>query len=253
MCLMAVAWRSSPQFPLVLAANRDEFYDRPSAPANWWPDSQHVLGGLDLRAGGSWLAVDKSGRLAAVTNVRGDAANPGELLSRGHIVRDFLAAELNTAAYLAQLAPRASRYGPFNLIIGDGQSLQYFSNSGAAGSDLAPGVYGLSNAALDTPWPKVTKLKRALKQSIKELDPAPGLFEVLADRSVAADQQLPDTGVGIELERRLSAPFIGTGDYGTRCSTVIVQGSDGSVRFAERRFDAAGEQVGGSEFSFQLS
>ena len=252
MCLLAIAWRTSAQFPLVLAGNRDEFHDRPSAPANWWPDPASVLGGLDLRAGGSWLAVDQAGRLAAVTNVRRPGGGSAELRSRGHLVREFLTRRLDTAAYLDHLRPTAASYGPLNLVVSDSRRLAFFSNQDGEQRDLSPGVYGLSNATLDTPWPKVERIKDVLRDALQQEDPAPLLFAALADDAPAPDPALPDTGVGIELERRLSAPFIRGADYGTRCSTVVVQTADGAMRFAERRFDAQGHPVGGSEFGFQL-
>ncbi len=254
MCLLAIAWRTSAKFPLVLATNRDEFHDRPSAPADWWAEPASILGGLDLRAGGSWLAVDQAGRLAVVTNVRRPGGGSTALRSRGHLVREFLTKRMDTAAYLDHLRPTAASYGPLNLLVSDNRRLAFFSNQGGEGEsrDLPPGVYGLSNASLDTPWPKVERIKGVLRDALEKDDPAPSLFAALADDAPAADSALPDTGVGIELERRLSAPFIRGADYGTRCSTVVIQTADGAMRFEERRFDAQGHPVGGSEFGFQL-
>ncbi len=252
MCLIAVGWRASPRFPLVLAANRDEFHDRPSAPANWWPGPTRVLGGVDLRAGGSWLAVDAGGRLAAVTNRRDMQHTPLNPRSRGNLVRDFLAQNKDTAAFLDELMGGAATYAPFNLLVADTGRLAYYGSGDSGWRDLKPGIYGVSNAPLDTAWPKVEKLKHALNEAIQSADPTAALFQALADNTPADDALLPDTGVGIDVERRLSAPFIRSPDYGTRCSTVVVHNAHGAVRFAERRFDAAGTHVGGSEFSFEL-
>jgi uncharacterized protein with NRDE domain len=251
--LIAVAWRATASFPLVLAANRDEFHDRPSAPANWWPHAADVLGGVDLRAGGSWLAVDKAGRLAAVTNIRGSHPVSDDARSRGHLVSEFLIQPKDPSGYIDELQAAGNAYAPFNLLIADSRRLAYYSNENAKRNNLPPGLYGLSNASLDTPWPKVNMLKDALSLAIREPDPVPLLFQALADNQPAPDHLLPETGVELAWERRLSAPFILSRDYGTRCSTVVVQQANGDVRFAERRFDMAGNQVGGSEFNFSLA
>jgi uncharacterized protein with NRDE domain len=253
MCLVVCAWRATKHFPVILAANRDEFHDRPSAPANWWPHAPDVLGGLDLRAGGSWLAVDRRGRLATVTNVRGDHMAPPEARSRGHLVRDFLVHGQQARGYLEQLRQQAHAYAPFNLLVADGQRLAYCASTTAEPIELEPGIYGLSNAALDTPWPKVQKLKRALTHAVQQADPVPHLFQALKDGEPAEDDQLPDTGIELEWERRLSAPFIRSPRYGTRCSTVVLLRADGELRLSEQRFDTDGNRTGGSEFSFQLA
>jgi len=242
MCLILFAYRAHPEYRLVLAANRDEFHDRPSAPAGFWSDAPNVLAGRDLRSGGSWLGITRTGRFAAVTNYR----DPRELLaprsdapSRGELVSSFLRGSDSPVAYLAALAGRAGAYHGFNLLVGDRESLYWFSNrAGAAPRRLQPGIYGLSNHLLDTPWPKVVRGREALRDALAAaapLDEEP-LFRLLADRAAAADQELPDTGVGIERERLLSAPFIASAEYGTRASTVLLVRSDGGAHLVERTF-----------------
>ena len=229
MCLVACAWRAAKEFPFILAANRDEFHDRPSAPANWWPHAPDVLGGLDLRAGGSWLAIDRSGRLATVTNIRGDHGKARDARSRGHLVRDYLTQGQHTDTYMEQLRSEAPTYAPFNLLLADNHSLTYYATAAVTPIELEPGVYGLSNAALDTPWPKVKKLKDALSQALNQADPTPHLFQALMDSEPAGDDQLPDTGIEIEWERRLSAPFIRAERYGTGHPGIVALRAKGAA------------------------
>lgn len=255
MCLILFAYRAHPEYRLVLAANRDEFHDRPAAPADFWGDAPDVLAGRDLRGGGSWLGVTRSGRFAAVTNYR----DPRELLaprsapSRGELVSGFLRGSDSPAEYLDALSSRAAEYNGFNLLVGDRDALYWFSNrSGAAPVRLEPGVYGLSNHLLDTPWPKVVRGRAALRDALAAaapLDVEP-LFRLLADRAPAADRELPDTGVGVERERLLSSPFIASPDYGTRASTVLLVRADGAARLVERTFSPG--RAGWSEVSHTL-
>lgn len=233
MCLVALALGQSDRFPLVLASNRDEFFDRPAAPLAWWrsePDAPELLGGRDLQAGGTWLALTPTGRLALVTNVRGGVSGPEGAPSRGALVPAWLSADHAFETHWARI--EAAGYHGFNLIAGDATRGEWFW----AGSDIAgpqrltTGLYGLSNAALDTPWPKVQRLKLVLRQALAASadDPvdrlAGQLFAALGDPRCADDAQLPATGVPLVLERQLSATFIRTPDgrYGTRCSTLVV-------------------------------
>ncbi|HEX5725956.1 MAG TPA: NRDE family protein [Longimicrobiaceae bacterium] len=236
MCLILLAHDAHPDYRLVVAANRDEFYGRPAAPAAWWPDAPEVLAGRDLREGGTWLGITRGGRFAAVTNFR-DAAPPRPgAPSRGWLVGDFLRGPASPDEYLATLAGRAGEYNGFGLLAGDAGSLHYLSNRGAGPAELAPGVYGLSNHLLDTPWPKVERGKAGLREVLAgpagEVEAR--LLELLADRAEADGALLPDTGVGVERERALSALFIATPRYGTRASTVLTVGRDGRVRMVER-------------------
>lgn len=238
MCLIALAMDAHPSYRLVIAANRDEFYARPTAPAAWWADAPHVLAGRDLREGGTWMGVTRAGRVAAVTNYRdpGFAQLP-DAPSRGALVADFLRCAVDAEAYAHDLAGRAAAYNGFNLLLGDDGGLFYVSNRADGVRRLEPGVYGLSNALLDTPWPKVVRARRAMEEAMAAAE-GPGwdarLWEALADRVIAADDALPDTGVGAQRERHLSAPFIRTEVYGTRASTVLTITDDGEVRFVER-------------------
>jgi uncharacterized protein with NRDE domain len=239
MCLILFAWRSHPQHRLLVAANRDEFYRRPALPAHWWDDAPHILAGRDLEQGGTWLGVTNSGRFAALTNVRNPVAAAGPR-SRGQLVRDFLDSTLSPAAFLAQLQPALGLYSPFNLLLGDGEQLHYANHHGEW-RELQPGVYGLSNATLDTPWPKVVTGKQQLA-ALMTREPQPGLlFDMLADRTEASDDELPDTGIDRALERTLSARFIHSDGYGTRCSTVLMQSHHGSITLYERQYNQHGQ------------
>lgn len=236
MCLILFAHEAHPEYRLVVAANRDEFYERPTAPAGWWEDAPRVLAGRDLRSGGTWLGITPGGRFAAVTNYREMEPAPPGTPSRGHLVGDFLRGEEPPAAYLGALSARAGEYAGFNLLVGDGSSLWYASNRGGGVAGLRAGVYGLSNGLLDTPWPKVERGRAALGEVVAEgggIDPE-ALFRILWDAEPAPDPLLPETGVGIERERMLSSPFIASPTYGTRASTVLLVRRDGTAAFVER-------------------
>lgn len=243
MCLILFAHRAHPEYRLVLAANRDEFYDRPTAPAAPWPDAPGVVAGRDLRGGGTWLAVGPGGRWAALTNHRDPAEFGRAAPSRGELVAGFLRGGDPPAAYLARLAPRAGEYNGFNLLVGDAAGVHWLGNrSGTGPREVEPGVHGLSNAHLDTPWPKVTRGTAALGTLLRPgATPAPDpLLEILLDDALAADHDLPDTGVERALERALSAMFIRTPGYGTRSSTALLVRHDGSSTLVERSYAPGG-------------
>ncbi|MQA89094.1 MAG: hypothetical protein GEU90_02485 [Gemmatimonas sp.] len=255
MCLILFAHQIHPDFPLVLAANRDEFHARPTAAAAPWPEAPWVLGGRDLLAGGTWLAICQAGRWAAVTNFReGASAARGER-SRGHLVSDYVTDASTPADYLDTALGDEDRYAGYNLLVGDGVEVFWTSNRRQGPPryrSLPPGIYGVSNHLLDTPWPKVRRGKAELA---KLLRPPPGagpdpdrLLDLLMDRTLAAEQELPSTGVTAELERALSAAFIQTSDYGTRSSTALLRHRNGTVLFAERQFDSTGRTSGESRF-----
>lgn len=249
MCLLILAWRDQPGSRLLLLGNRDELHARPSAPAGWWQDTPAVLGGRDLEAGGSWLGVSRGGRFAVVTNVR--EADPPTLLrarSRGELVTDFLRGEETPERYVAGLG--MASFAGYNLICGDRDSLWYASNR-AVERPLGPGVYALSNATLDAPWPKVERLRARFASARGQGEAA--LFELLADREPAADGALPDTGLGLERERLLSAPFVVSPSYGTRASYLVSLGDDGRGRFVERSFGRDGVQREERAFEFESS
>lgn len=251
MCLIVLAWRQHPDFPLVLAANRDESFLRPSAAAAFWPREPHILAGRDLQAGGTWLGVTRGGRFAALSNVREAAAAGGP--SRGRLVSAFLRGTASPADYLAGVARHGMQFAGFNLLAGDGCQLGYCSNRDGAVRLLAPGIYGLSNHLLDTPWSKVQRAKDLLAPLLTRPEPRPEDFwALLSDRWQPPEQQLPKTGLDGERERRFSSIFVPGGDYGTRCSTVLLMGRAGRVRFVERRFDAQGNCAGEARYVFDL-
>lgn len=252
MCLISIAWRAHPRWSLALVANRDEFHARPAAPAGFDPDAPAVYGGRDLVQGGSWLQVARSARMAAVTNVRAGGGAEALPLSRGWLVRDFVRGQDRAAAHVAALQAEAPRYGRYNLLLYDGVSLLHASNSpGFASAQVAPGLHAMSNGAFDAPWPKSVFATRALEAwlasplagtATPEIDTLEPLFSALRDTTRAPDEALPDTGVGLALERRLSPPFVLDARYGTRCSSVVLAGP-GEWLFGERRFDAEGGVV----------
>lgn len=242
MCLLAMAYCVHSNYPLIVAANRDEFFQRPSAAADFWSDHSDVLAGRDLQQGGTWMGVTRTGRFAALTNVRDPRAMRPTARSRGLIVAQFLLGNDAANRYLEELRPHADDYNGFNLLAGDADSLYFFNSRAERAEPLRPGIYGLSNHTLDTPWPKVTRAKASLEKALnhdeQELEAA--LFELLADRAHPDDDALPDTGVGLEKERWLSPVFIAAENYGTRCSTVLLAGSSATI-FVERSFDNLGE------------
>lgn len=244
MCLILFAHRAHPDYRLVVAANRDEWFRRPAAPAGFWHDAPEVFAGRDLEAGGTWMGITRTRRFAALTNFRDPALNRPDAPSRGSLVHQFLTADASPALYLAALAESAHRFNGFSLLVGDGDALLYFSNRNCNISTLEPGIYGLSNDLLDVPWPKVRTGKTQLAQRLSGSVDAEDLLDVLGDSGIAPDGLLPRTGVPIEWERSLSAAKIRTPDYGTRSSTVLLVGADGTVTFVERSFDPTGAESG---------
>lgn len=252
MCLILFAWRTHPRYRLVLAANRDEFHARASAAAAFWNDSPAVLGGRDLESMGTWLGMTRSGRIAAVTNVR-DARNetPPHAPSRGRLAGDFLCGNISPATFASQASGAGPAYRGFNLLIGDRDELWWTSNRGDGVRRLEPGVYGVANDLLDTPWPKVTAGKAALERVLRS-GPSPGnLLALLADTHVFADDELPDTGVGLERERMLAPIRIVSPQYGTRCSSAVLIGTGGQSQFAERSYDSAGAERATLYYAFE--
>lgn len=244
MCLILFAHKVHPNYPLVLAANRDEVYERPTAPAAFWNDHPHVYGGRDLEQGGTWLGITRGGGIAAVTNFRGSrAASADYSRSRGELVANYLRGNQRPADYLARVSRDADAYNGFNLVLGDVDELRYLSNRGGRMMVIAPGIHGLSNHLLNTPWPKVERGRQVLAELMhgKTQTMIDGLFELLGERTVAPDENLPDTGVGLPRERVLSPAFIVSPGYGTRSSTVILVDNHGQVVFIERSFGERGK------------
>jgi len=252
MCLIVLGWRASAAFPLVVAANRDEWRDRPAEPARWWSDHPRLLAGRDLQAGGTWMGVTREGRFAAVTNFRDPSDKRSNARSRGGLVTEFLLGSDSPARFLSNLSARSHEYNAFNLILGDGASLLYFGSREGAPRAIEPGVHGLSNHTLDEPWPKVVRGNARMGRALEGRDPAPALFEMLSDRSGARDEDLPQTGVGIEWERRLASALITGEEYGTRVSTVLLVSSSGNVSFEERGRAADGSVTGTALQQFTL-
>jgi uncharacterized protein with NRDE domain len=234
MCLILIAYRAHAAYPLVIAANRDEYYRRPTAQAAYWADYSHVLAGRDLECMGTWLGLTRAGRFAALTNFRDPGVRKTDAPSRGHLVSDFLVSDQDARAYLHAIKPAASNYNGFNLLAGNADGVFCFSSRESVVQRLAPGIHGLSNHLLDTPWPKVMRGKRRLQQLLERGPDVNGLLDLLDDREPAPENELPDTGVGADLERVLSPALIVTPQYGTRASTALLIGSDGSVSFSER-------------------
>ncbi len=244
MCLVVLAWKTVPGQRVALAANRDEFHARPTAPMDWW-GAPPLLAGRDLSAGGTWFGLDERRRFAVITNFRGGGAPPAAP-SRGTLIPRYLAGALAPEEFLRQLAREADRYAGFSVLAADEDSLGYFCNrSPEAPRLLPPGVYGLSNATLDAPWPKLLESRAKLTARLGAAALAPEeLLEAVADRRLAADAELPETGVGVELERRLSPAFIVGSDYGTRSSTALVLDSEGRGEALERTYAANGATAG---------
>lgn len=254
MCLVVVAWCAHPRYRLVVAANRDEFHARPTAPLGWWADDRHVLAGRDLQAGGSWLGLTRSGHFCALTNFREAAARREQAPSRGRLVADYLTRRTAPEGYLRELLAERDRYAGFNLLAGNAESLQYFSNRDEGiPRRLPPGIHGLSNHRLGTPWPKLRRTEQALQQLLKQSGVTSAqLLDLLADRGVADMDEPPDTGLPPGLERALSAPFVAHPLYGTRSSTAVLVEHDGRTIVHERRFDAHARESGSTRIEFMV-
>lgn len=240
MCVIFFAYQNHPEYPLILLANRDEFYERPTAKARFWEDAPQIFAGRDLVHGGTWLGITKTGRFAAVTNYRDPSAERGKF-SRGNLVGDFLKNDQAVEEYLQKIQKRAAEFSGFNLLVGEinanFQTLGYYSNREDKIKILAPGIYGLSNHLLDTPWRKVEKGKAELSGILRGGEiRSDKFFEILNDKSLAVDDDLPDTGIGFEREKLLSAIFIETPVYGTRSSSVVLIGKDYGISLDERSF-----------------
>lgn len=260
MCLILLALDRHPRYPLVLVANRDEYFSRPAAPAAFWPDAPDLLAGKDLSAGGTWLGITRQGRLAAVTNVREPGRNRADARSRGELTTRFLQGQQPVEHFLDQLQQQGDAYNGFNLLCGQinpdtAHQLYHFSNRASAPQPLQPGLHGISNHLLDTPWPKLTSGRSALAAVLHQEDfLLDDLLPVLDHRLPAADADLPDTGVGLPMERILSARFIQAPEigYGTRASTVLRVDRDGRVEWKEWSWDADGSLTRAVRHGFTL-
>jgi uncharacterized protein with NRDE domain len=253
MCLLVLAWQAHPRYRLIVAANRDEFHDRPAAALGWWTDHANILAGRDLRGSGTWMGVSRSGRFGVVTNFRELERAAADAPSRGNLVPGFLAAgSASPLDYLQRVGERASLYAGYNLLLGGADALYYQSNrDGQSPRLLERGVYGLSNHWLDSPWPKLRRSRERLQEllAVERVEPET-LFALLADRTPADLDETPDTGLPPDWERALSSPFVVHDRYGTRCSTVLLVEHDNRTAIFERRFDAAGALTGATRYAF---
>lgn len=238
MCLILFAYQSHPDYRLILAANRDEFYDRPTRPAAFWGDAPEILAGQDLKAGGTWMGITKTGRFAAITNYREAGSTRENAPSRGDLVKGFLMDSSRPCEYLKAVRDKGWAYNGFNLIIGDAKDLFYYSNRDENIQIIEPGIHGLSNHLLNTPWPKITQGTSKLQSLINQKEglSSDDLFKILGNRSIPPDKELPDTGVGLKWEQMLSPIFITSDIYGTRCSSILLWKYTGEVTFLERTF-----------------
>ena len=253
MCLILFAHGVHPRYRLVVAANRDEWFRRPSAPAGFWSDRPEVLAGRDLEHGGTWLGLTRAGRFAALTNFRDPRNKRDGAPSRGGLVTGFLASAEAPLAYAAQLVAAAATYNGFNLLAGSFDELAYVSTRERRAVQVAPGVHGLSNGVLDEAWPKVRRGREGLADVVSGDFDTEDLFALLKDHALAPDADLPDTGVSRDWERLLSAMHIVADGYGTRCATVVLVEHGGSATFCERTFDPVGHAVGDVVHRFQIS
>jgi uncharacterized protein with NRDE domain len=254
MCLIFLSLNHHPAYKLIVAANRDEFYKRKTAPAHFWEDHPHILGGRDLEAKGTWLAMSKQGKISMVTNYR-DLKNLKPVApSRGELVMEYLVNGDKPDEYLKAVANRSSVYNGFNLLVGYPDSLYYYSNYQGQVKQITEGVHGLSNHLLNTPWPKVSRGKEKFSEAISASDINPEtLFDLLYDEQQAPDHELPDTGIGLERERVLSSMFIKSPDYGTRCSTLLLVDRTNQVQFIERVYDLNTFSYRQNEFNFSIA
>ena len=252
MCLLVLAWKTHPRYRLVVAANRDEYHERPAAPLGPWPAPADILAGRDLRAGGTWLGVDRHRRFGVVTNFRDLMRAPPQARSRGGLIPRYLGGESGPGEYLAGLEGEAGGYGGFNLLLADAESLWYASNRATPlARALSPGVHALSNERLDTPWPKLKRVRRGFEEWLRGAGSVESgeLLALLGDRAPASETEgLPSTGLAPEWERTLSSPFVLHETYGTRCSTLVAIEHTGACYLAERRFDPSGARSGDTEY-----
>lgn len=254
MCLIVFANNLHPKFKLIFAANRDEFYNRPSEQADYWTEHPDLLAGKDLQAGGTWMGITKQGRFAAITNFRDLKNLKPDAPSRGYLTLDFLLSDISPEKYYMKLKPSLNEYNGFNLLVGTIDELFYFSNMSDGLKKIEAGIHGISNAVLDTPWPKVEKSKRHLQSLIQQENiNAWEVIAILKDTSIAKDEDLPDTGVGLGLERMLSPVFIKSENYGTRCSSVVMVDSDNNVKFVEKFFFDGIGNFSNKEYKFTIN
>ncbi|MEW5011100.1 MAG: NRDE family protein [Cycloclasticus sp.] len=243
MCLILFAHQHNEQYKLVLIANRDEYHHREAKPAAFWPQQTSIFGGIDCSAGGSWLSIDKTGRLAAITNIRKPPFSKDNTLSRGEVIANFLSQQQTAADFLAELTDSDHLYGLFNLLLLDDSGLWHYSSDTHRAQLISPGIHGLSNACLGTPWPKVSRSCAALESQLQKPQiNEEHLLNILQSSEQPAEHEIPVTGIDPEFERLLSSAFIQSDDYGTRCSTLITIDHSNRVKFTELTYNRQGEE-----------
>jgi uncharacterized protein with NRDE domain len=242
MCLILFALQQHEDYPLVVIANRDEYYARPTETAHWWPDTPGIFAGRDLEAQGTWLGVNRSGRFAAVTNVREPGKSEPARLSRGKLTRDFLAGRESAETFIKSTESTAQDYAGFNLLVGDSSGLFFFSNRYTGIRRIPPGIYGVSNGLFDEAWPKLTSGKMALASTLESGFDNDALMQILTDHTIAEDETLPETGVPLDIERMLSSRFIRSDDYGTRACSIVKFDRREQIIFVEQNYNSAGKK-----------
>lgn len=254
MCILFIAVKQHPDYPLIIAANRDEFHIRPTQQSTFWQHRQDVLAGRDLQAGGTWMGINKNGRLSALTNVRDPQKIMPDAVSRGELVSHFLLQNDAPNDYLQTLRNSKDNYNGYNLLFGQWNDLWVYNNHTDKAQRLEAGVFGLSNADLDSPWPKINQGVAQLKGHCQQSGPVDTdrLFDILLDQQQSSDDLLPKTGVPIEWERKLSSVFIQSEDYGTRSATLLLINNQQQVKWLEHSFNPSGENVQQAEYEFIL-
>jgi len=253
MCLLLISYKNHPKYKLIIAANRDEFYQRPALPAHFWEQEKELLAGKDMEAGGTWLGLTAHGKFSAITNYRDMKNIKPKAPTRGKLVTDFLLNNISPPDYGDLLKENAGLYNGYNLIFGDEENLNYFSNQTKALVELVPGIYGLSNHLLDSPWYKVEKSKKSFSEALNRENISDEiLFEILSDTSTPPDDLLPETGLKLEIERAVSPIFVATPSYGTRSSTVILIDNKNQARFIEKSLNTSSGKWIKSSFEFEL-
>ncbi len=255
MCLITFSYKQHARYPLIFAANRDEDYERPSRPAQFWDENPTILAGKDLQAGGTWLGINKYGEFSAITNYRDPNIEKENPPSRGQLVLNFLESNEDAHSHLSNIQLHAEKYMGFNLLAGSLDQLGYYSNQQDDILLLDSGLYGLSNHLLETPWPKVRRAKTKIQSIISNDRITPeALFDLLADNQQAPEEELPDTGIPKDIEKKVSPIFIQSDGYGTRCSTILLIDHNGEATFAERRFNPGTMEVEEeNQYTFSIS
>ncbi|MDT0594359.1 NRDE family protein [Glaciecola petra] len=255
MCILFIAVNQHPKYPLIIAANRDEFHKRPTQASHFWQGQSDILAGKDLVAGGTWMGINKKGRIAALTNIRAPGKERENAVSRGELVANYLVNHQPDDEYLANLQTTHENYNGYNLLFGNIGSLQVYNSFENTSYGLNNGVYGLSNASLNSPWPKLDAGRKALADYCRQSGELhyEHLFELLMNDVAASDDELPKTGVPIDWERKLSSIFITSEEYGTRSSTILLVDKNHNCLWEERSFDTNAKLIGQQEFKFVIN